>query len=59
MYTNKVPTTFYIGCFNDEGYYGDAERDLDFNNYMPQVTIESCIDSCKSREYTFAGVQDG
>ncbi|CAF0753312.1 unnamed protein product [Brachionus calyciflorus] len=59
----KSPKTYskYLGCFNDVV----ADRDLGYSNPFPtavnssHMSIQYCIDLCRSLDQTYAGLQFG
>jgi hypothetical protein len=49
-----IKSADFIGCFDDSGV-----RDLNgFNDYMTPINPETCIQHCKSQNYSYAALQD-
>lgn len=44
----------YIGCYADVSY-----EDLPYNFSGSGITVQSCVQTCQSYGYTYAGLQNG
>ncbi len=52
--TTPPPSTASLGCYKDE-----SSRDLSDQTSLSPVSVETCVSTCKSDGYAYAGVQYG